>query len=319
MGNRAFLAVVFVLWTCTMGWLVISKVVPPLRVGDPPSYRSTLSTDESIVCWKLLWNSQPLGWAATKRETNSVGVTEVYNRLLIEELPIDQIAPPWLGALVKQQVGRVDLDARGRLGIDPLGRLSSFDSIVRISDLGDAIRIAGRVEDSQLKFRASVGELSYNKQLALEDRGLVGNEFSPQAALTGLRLGQSWTMCVYSPFRSPNNPLEIVQATVEAQEILEWGDEDGVVPVWVVVYRSDSGAGISAGTSRGRAWVCRDTNSQYEGQVLKQEITVLNSRLTFVRMTSSEASPYTTQLDEDWEAELPAKLKAAKEEPLNDD
>src|SRR6185436_1668063 len=105
-----------------------------------------------------------------------------------------------------------------------------------------------------------------------------------------LHLGQAWTIPVFSPFR-PNSPLEILQATVEAEEFIRWNGE--VVPVWTVVYRRDAGSGIaSAGKPRAKIWVRRD------GLVLQQEVSLLNAELRFVRMSTSDAAKYLEQLND---------------------
>jgi hypothetical protein len=113
----------------------------------------------------------------------------------------------------------------------------------------------------------------------LPQDALVGDALSPQTRLPKLRVGQTWTVPVYSPFRPPRCPLEILQATVERNEGITWNGRK--VEAWLVVYSSDPGAGLdSAKTSRGKLWV------RHDGTVLKQELMILSSRLSFVRLPS---------------------------------
>ena len=67
MGHRFFNSVVVVFWLSTMTWLIVAKVLPPLQVGEPPSYRSVYAVDRDSppepICWEMLWNDQPMGWA----------------------------------------------------------------------------------------------------------------------------------------------------------------------------------------------------------------------------------------------------------------
>ena len=53
---------------------------------------------------------------------------------------------------------------------------------------------------------------------------------------------------------------------------------------WLVVYRSESGNGADGSQKpRGQLWV------RHDGTVLKQEVTVLGSNITFVRLADEEA------------------------------
>ena len=291
MGNRAFHAVVVLLWCSTMGWLIVSKVLPPLMVGEPPTYRSTIQEPEQVLCWRLEWNGQPVGWSASTVLPGAAGVTEVHSRLMLAQLPLREMSPFWLRPLLAQ-FGAIDMDARSRVEIDPLGALSGFSSVVRVGELEQAIRMRGRVEQSSLLVEVRSGEFSYKKRVDLAPDALVGNELSPQAEMPNLRLGQSWTMPVYSPFY-PNQPMEILQATVEQEGMLTWGDE--VVKTLIVTYRTDSGAGLAAsGKPRSTLWVARD------GRVLQQETHVFNSQLRFVRMTDEQTRRHLDSLGGDW-------------------
>ena len=85
MSNRAFHAVVILLWLSTMGWLVVEKVLPPLLVGDPPTYRSAIPKVDEIVCWRLEWNDQPMGWSASRTNEEVEGVKELDSRVMLRE------------------------------------------------------------------------------------------------------------------------------------------------------------------------------------------------------------------------------------------
>ena len=49
MGNLQFNVVVVLFWCTTMGWLVVAKILPPLRVGEPPNYASILQETSDEV------------------------------------------------------------------------------------------------------------------------------------------------------------------------------------------------------------------------------------------------------------------------------
>jgi hypothetical protein len=106
----------------------------------------------------------------------------------------------------------------------------------------------------------------------------MGDELSPQAKMPGLKIGQQWTVPVYSPLRFSDNrePVEILQAKVEGQEAVVVEDES--IMTLAVVYRTDSGSILGASQAlRGKLWVADD------GTVLKQTTHLLGSQLTFLR------------------------------------
>jgi hypothetical protein len=121
---------------------------------------------------------------------------------------------------------------------------------------------------------------------------LVSDELSPQARLTGLHLGQEWTVPVFSPLRDPRSPVEILQARVDSRDLLMWEGE--AISVFQVVYRPDSGAALSStGGTRAKLWV-RD-----DGTVLKQEVSVLNSKIVFLRNTAEQSASRAKQSDDE--------------------
>jgi hypothetical protein len=74
----------------------------------------------------------------------------------------------------------------------------------------------------------------------------------------------------------------VLQATVEGIKPMLW--YGGTVDTWLVVYRGDPGAGTARTESpRVRLWVRGD------GTVLKQEASLLDSTITFVRLSEEEA------------------------------
>jgi hypothetical protein len=123
------------------------------------------------------------------------------------------------------------------------------------------------------------GKFVYTTQSFLPTDALVGDVLSPRDRLPGLRVGQTWTVPVYSPFRPATSPMEILQASVERETRLTHAGVS--TPVLLVIYRAETGS-TGSQVLRGRVWVDRD------GLVLKQEMRFQDSRLTFERM---EAAP----------------------------
>src|SRR5690606_38020763 len=131
----------------------------------------------------------------------------------------------------------------------------------------------GTVEGSQLKLLVRSGDVQLPINRSLGANSLMNDELSPQSRMPNLRVGQTWTVPLYSPFRSPHSPMDILQAAVEDEEAIIWDGER--TEVRVVVYRGDPGSGRGSEDVRGRMWVRAD------GVVLRQEVAVFKSLVRF--------------------------------------
>jgi hypothetical protein len=294
MQNRLFTALVLLLWLCSMTWLIAYKIVPSLLVGSPPSYDTTLPPEEdrnATASWHVLWNDRPVGRAASTTERDEDGAAEIRSLLSVEDLPLRQMLPQGAASLLSplgNRMGNLDFDIRSHAVIDPLGHLTSFQTNVELAQLTDDIEVQGYVKDGVLHVTLRSGDFHYRTEKELPPGALVTNELAPYAYLRDLRLGQSWTVPVYSPLRSPHRPLEMLQATVESEDLIEWGGRP--VQTLVIVYRGESGASsLSEDSVSARLWV-RD-----DGLVLRQEVSLLGSRLRFERMTEAEAAKFQPQ------------------------
>jgi hypothetical protein len=305
MGNHPFNVIVILFWCATMSWLLVAKILPPLRVGEPPNYASILkATDaETPVCWSIRLNDKTIGWAANKMVRRKDGITDLYSRVYLGEFPWEEFAPGWLGAVLKPvftNLDEMDVDKTTRLVIDPLGRLVEFESRVRVANIPDAVKVQGQVEGSTLRLSIKSGEFPYKTERYLPPNAMMGDEFSPQVLMPGLRLGQSWTVPLYSPFRTSRSPLEILQAVVEREDRLTWNGQS--IPCRVIVYRGDPGSGLAGNEIRGRVWVDQG------GLVVRQEIAILKSHLHFIRLGVIEADNVWKTLGEDWTANLSGQV-----------
>lgn len=290
MGHRSFNAIVVLFWFSTMTWLVVAKVLPPLNVGEPPSYSSIYAVEPDSapqpICWEMLWNDRPLGWAVNRISRTESGVTEVRSIVHFSRVPVDEMTPAWIRPLLRRAVrpmGRLKMDVDSMIEISPLGRLTSFRSSLRASGVPEAMVVRGRVKDSSLKITVETGSMRQElPERFLPHDALVGDELSPQGRMPGLRVGQTWTVPVYSPLRPSTTPVEILQAKVEGYETLLVGEEPRTF--LSVVYRADSGSILGGGRPpRSKLWVAGD------GTVMKQVTNVFGSNLTFVRASDARA------------------------------
>jgi hypothetical protein len=267
---------------------VTTKVAPSLLVGEPPSYPTILAAQrtEPPVGWAILWNDRRLGWALSSTKPLPQAITEVRSLVHFDDLPLDELVPDWLRVMVPP-VGRqriqVPVESRSSLVFDPLGSLSRFESSVRLDVQQPFVKMRGTVDGPKMALWLRVGDVQpFETEVAVPRDAMLGDTLSPLSRLPGLREGQSWTVESYSPLRPPNSPKEILCAAVESRVPLTWGGR--TVDTFLVVYRTDAGAAVgSAGGPRGKLWVRRD------GMVLKQQMMIFRSTLTFLRMGEEEA------------------------------
>lgn len=303
MYSRWFSVAVIMFWIATMGWLFQRKILPPLVVGDPPTYRRILADREEAekpAGWQIRLNNEPLGWATSRPYLLDNGVTEFRSRVHLIRLPLEEITPGWMKSLLQmidtQDLGQVSMsvDIEGAMEIDPLGRPIGFNSKAMFGDdsaqrdergflmPGEldprySITIQGTVEGQQLRLKVRSGEFVYNTSTYLSPDALMSDALTPQARLPKLKVGQSWTVPIYSPLRPPTNPVEVLHAQVERREPLVWQGQ--ALPAYVVVFRSDPGAEMTSHReARAKAWVGLD------GNVLKQEVVLPSARMTFERL-----------------------------------
>ncbi len=278
---------IVLLWLAAMGWLLECKVLPTFEVGDPPDRQEIVDTlqSEPPVGWTLAMNGRNVGWALTMGSRQPEGLIKVDSHVHFDEVPLGQLAPGWLQALL-QSVDEPSLehamDARSILYFNTIGHLTRFESTVGMDVADDVICLTGEVVGRQVLLTVRAGEFAYRSEAYLPNGAVLGDALQPQTRLPGLRLGQTWTVPVYSPLRPPNSPMEILHAEVESEDILPWNGR--MERVWLVVYKGDPGASLlNRQEARGKLWV------RWEGDVLRQEVGIFGSKLSFTRLPVHEA------------------------------
>ncbi len=289
MGSRWLNLAVVGLWLATMTWLVKEKILPPLMIGEPPSYRTIIEArrSEPPVGWELSFDGRPIGWALSAALPLPNDLTEIRSRVHFDELPLAEITPGWLGNLLKlteYRRAKLQMDTRSTLVIDSLGRLARFEASVRLEDIPEVVHMEGTMDEGNLKVTARCGEVTLERTAPVSSNALMGDSLSPQTKLPGLRAGQKWTVPTFSPFGRLDTRLEVLHATVKQdKEPVSWGGS--TVEAWVVEFRSDPGMGLGASKKpQGKLWVLPD------GTVVKQQVAILNAQMTFVRMGDEDAS-----------------------------
>lgn len=278
MGNRIFVAVVVVLWTITMSWLFVAKILPPLDQGLPPSYRGLRAGTQAY--WRIHWNDHPVGWAANSVEGASHGTKEIWGRVLLKEIPLADLAPSLIASLV-EKVGTIQLSAVSRVELDTLGNLSAFESKLSVNDL-PAIRMNGRIDGSDLRLRIRAGDLVHKEDRHIPRGARLGSELTPDGRMPGMYVGRRWKSDVFSPFRPPTDPVELIEGEVVRTEVIRY--EGGTESVRRVEFRRLSSAGVASENEiRAIVWVRED------GTVLRQEVNMLDAKVRFDRVQGDDA------------------------------
>jgi hypothetical protein len=274
MGNRIFVGVVVTLWAGTMSWLMVAHILPPFFHGEPPSHGTIL---HEPVCWEVQYGDKTIGHVVSQAIAGDSGTTEIHSRIQINEIEVRQLAPQWMSSLVSS-LGEVSLDIRSAFYLDSLGNLSSFSTKVRLNDLPKVqMKVLGKVVGPDLVLRVQTGDTSQGPfTYPVPTASMLTSELVPESKLLPIYVGRKWQQEVYSPFRAPGNSLEIMQAEVVAEHVIDHRGER--IHARKIEYRTLSTAGVTPdNTLRAVVWVADD------GTVLRQDVVLMDARLRIER------------------------------------
>lgn len=287
MYGRFYSILVVLLWLAMMTWLVTQKMLPSLLRGNPPNYERILSAKEkeSDVGWRIHVNGKTVGWAVNGVETLPDTMRVLQSWVHFDRLPLNEITPGWLSSVARlASMGSMEmsLDCQSKIYIDPLGRLSLWEATIHFDEFKNAVRAIGRFEENTMKVTVRVAGASYETELEVNRDALINDAIAPETQLPGLREDQSWAVELCNPLKSPQAPVEVIQARVERREPMQW--EGKLRDCWLVVYRDmpGSASGVSGGV-RGRLWVLEN------GTVIKQQADVFGGDVVFNRLPPHKA------------------------------
>jgi len=270
MGNRIFVAAVVLLWTGTMSWLMVARILPPFFHGDPPSHGAVI--EEEPACSEIELRGQRVGLAASQGVPGAFCTTEIHSRVQIDNVELRKLWPFQIGSLI-HGLNTIRLDTRTRITLDSLGALSAFDTKVQLMDVPLVMSVRGRVEGAELRVSMQSGEMKHDVNFPVPQQALVANDLFPESKLLDLKVGRRWQQEVFSPFKTS---MEIVQAEVVAEGLIEHRGE--LVNAKRIEYRSLATAGVAAEKSlRSVLWVADD------GMVIRQDLHLMSATLRFER------------------------------------
>ncbi|GAB6166007.1 hypothetical protein JCM19992_20070 [Thermostilla marina] len=285
--NRFFQFMILLSWAGSMSWLLATKILPALIVGDPPTYEQIVEAQrrDNLVAWQLRFDDEHIGTAITHTHPASNDMTQVDHVIHFDDFPGDKMFPT-VWKLVLGPSGthrRFRLDLRSTIYFDGLKRLSSFETKLYLPPQEESLfSIRGSIEQDVLSLYFTSPGFRYDTELPLSQRSILTDQFAPQSQLPGLKKGQAWTIEVYSPFSIAQHvegtrPLEILHAEVVGQDFISW--EGRPTRAWVVEYTDDPGRRVNGDHHvRGRVWVAP------EGTILRQEARLGAGKLLLVRM-----------------------------------
>lgn len=263
-----------------MSWLVVERILPSFDEGPPPV---NLRTDSGVpTAWQVSWGGEVVGKAASIQLPGIAGTKEIHNRVVLENVPIMEMAPAWMRHLIGN-LGRMTFDVRTRIEFDSLGHFSAFTSRIVLNELPSVLRITGKLEDSYLELRMRSGDISYPARVYMPNSSYLNEALFPSTHLANISVGRKWREEFYSPFSSPGDPIQVVQAEVVGSERLEYYGNH--YEVMRVEYLAISNTGLpSHARKQAVSWVT------LEGVVLQRDVTIGNSRLRFVRLPDDTAT-----------------------------
>ncbi|QDS99520.1 hypothetical protein [Adhaeretor mobilis] len=278
MLNRVFISSTVVLWLGSMSWLVVDKILPSFYESDLPM-AAGLSPDLPVA-WEVQWSGRRVGHAVSLMREGVQGTTEVHNRIILDNVPMLELAPAWMQSAVRE-LGSLKFSAKTRLEFDSLDNFTAFESSVAINDVTGIVKISGRMKESKMQLKIQAGDFPYTDEIQIPDQAALNESLFPDARLPYMYVGRHWQEDVYNPFGNPKEPIDRVDAEVMAAEFLEHAGERK--RVMRVDYHTSSSAGVSdRARLRAKTWV------EPDGLVLKQVVYLSNAQLCFTRLADDE-------------------------------
>lgn len=286
MGNRLYTTAVVVFWLAAMGWLLTNRILPPFFGGEAP--QTSLAYQVRPVAWRIKLDDIPCGTAVLQATEAAGGVREVHSVLNLTRMPAPENGPLWLRPMLAS-LKNLSLKMRTTTTFDSLGSLASFQTKMYLSKLDTPIQLIGRVKNDVMKVQVRAAGITHRLEKEWSSKAALAGELTPASRLLPLWDGRRWTQEVYSPFSSPNSPLEMLEAVVTGQIRMDHGDSSA--DVWVVEYRSVEKTGSTdEGRLRSRIYV------NESGWILKQESFLFGSSVLLYRESEERSAELAAEL-----------------------
>lgn len=281
MANRVFVFAVVVLWLGSMSWLLVDKILPSIKDGEPPiaaGYEPNVP-----VAWKVTWGDRQVGYAASMRTPGVLGTTNLENRVVLEDVPLLDLVPALMRRVVGE-IGSMKFDAHTVLEFDSLENFSSFESTVAINEVSSVLELNGKVNGAFLDLKVKFGDMQYEPKVPIANQAALSEALFPDAKLPYLYVGRRWSEEIYNPFHAPSAPVETIDVEVTGVETLLFEGENH--RVLRVEFSGQPAPGVPEDARlQAIAWV-----RQSDGVVLRQDVLISSSKLRFDRLSEVEAA-----------------------------
>ncbi len=284
------------LWLLCTGWLFYAKLLPTLLGGEAPAYTSEMpaeGAEAEPVYWKMIWKGRQIGYAANHVVATDTGA-EMRSLVRFEKLELAAMLQELFGPLAAlmapvDEKAKITLQVANRAHLDEDSVLQKFESVVDLPGAPRMIEVEG-VSDGKGSLEITANMQSngdrqqmFNRTIEAPSSGSLGDGFAPRARMTGLKIGQKWTVPVRQTF-SPTQAIQMLEAEVTHHELIFWNGD--TIETLVVVYRPEASSNIGAARKpNGRMWVTRS------GEVLRQQVIAANLMVEFQRIADGKAPP----------------------------
>ena len=283
------------------GWLTATKISPLMVSGETPkisTFEQGHHDSEETICWQIGWHDESIGQAQIHSRYRHDGSGTVTSRIAFDRLPLGEMMTETLGPLSSiltrswsnmERIGTA-LQVTTSMEFSADGQFQGFRTRVTYPEVGELLRIHGVALSGVLQVKARLsgqgttgpGQELFTRRFQVPEGALIADSLTPYPRLRNLRLGQRWTFPTFRPF-PPNNPLQLIEATVDHAESLMWDGE--YTTTFVVDFRNADDSGIRSDDKRNaRLWVTRD------GTVLKQQLFMGDLQMNFVRLPEDACS-----------------------------
>lgn len=275
-----YFTAVLLFWGVSTSWLLCSQVAPFWFTVRPDTYDEELSelNGGAPLRWAIYWNDREVGWSETRAVRSESGLQQLQHEIELRDISMSDTSSELLGHIAgsllngwNEHIPNIDIKASSTLEFDAQSSLQNFTTDVVLQDTSTVLRVEGTVTGNELTVWVLIptDDPSHRwrellrRTIRFRPTDRMADAFSPSVRYSKLKVGDEWTLPIYRLF-PPNNPIQLVRASVQNEELIEWNGNSHLAKVIVLLPYSGQTPTVSQ-QQLGRMWV-----NQY-GTVLQQE------------------------------------------------
>ncbi|MDA0659874.1 MAG: hypothetical protein O2931_08320 [Planctomycetota bacterium] len=276
-----YFAAVLLFWGVSTSWLLYSQVAPTWLTPRSKSHGEEFSDLHHglPMRWTIYWDNREVGWSETRAVDIPNGSQQLHHEIELRNISMADTSRELLGHIAgallnnwNEHIPNIDIKASSRLEFDAQSSLQKFTTDIVLQDTSTVLKVEGQVAGNQLTVRVLLPpeDVSHDwrelirRTITFRPTDRLASDFSPSWRYSKLKVGDEWTLPIYRLF-PPNNPIQMVRASVQNEELLEWNGESVMAKVILLMPHSGHSPTVSQQQQLGRMWV------NQEGTVLQQE------------------------------------------------